>query len=132
LVLIFESVPFDTIVDDPLCSKFNLLINTTHQVLICTDERCRFILNPGAAREHISQRHKHREKLPTDFDKKLLEKHPQLTYTPMCPTEPVEVVFGLQPPKAMIQCPVCMHFFFTQNDFEWPTFPKLRGLSNQH
>jgi hypothetical protein len=90
-----------------------MVINALYHLLICME--CQECINPDDPRSHFVHKHKDR-KLPKDFNETILpilhREDPSLTYTPPCPTEPVDPIFGLQRPKPNYQiCGNCHRGF---------------------
>ncbi|KAF9440876.1 hypothetical protein P691DRAFT_715436 [Macrolepiota fuliginosa MF-IS2] len=101
------------VIETPLLREHALVINTTHQVLICIG--CKAVVNPREVRLHFVDHHKgfkSRRTLQKELEDNILHQYPKLTNRPTLPTEPVDPVYGLNPPKpGYMQCTTCNHFY---------------------
>lgn len=114
-----DRAPNDTIGHGPLLSKYGLLYNTTHRVLLCPREGCQVILHPDRIRDHIVKTHKEDERPLKDFDESIKQQYPEMTYQPAHPTTSVPIIFGLKAPSGTMSliCPVCFRGYSSTRAF---------------
>lgn len=102
-----------------LLEEHGLVLNTTHQVLICI--ACKGIINPRDVRSHFLDYHKElktRRTLQKEFDREIIHHHPNLTHHPILPTLAVPPLPGLAPPLPdFTQCKTCHHCYNTLRSF---------------
>lgn len=99
----------DSILDDPLLRRTPLIINKTHNMLICID--CKFAIRPEAALIHMRAFHASC-RVPPRFAAQLRIKYPSLVNKAPQFEEPVDPIFGLAiPPTLYTLCNRCLSGF---------------------
>jgi hypothetical protein len=98
-------------------SKYGLLYNTTHHVLLCPSLTCGVILHPQRIREHIVKFHKEYGPPSKDLNSEICGEFPEMTYHPIHPTTSIPVIFGLRPPTTTMSliCPICHHGYSSKS-----------------
>ncbi|EKM81396.1 hypothetical protein AGABI1DRAFT_125786 [Agaricus bisporus var. burnettii JB137-S8] len=103
-----------------LLNRYGLVVNTTHKVLICLG--CQAAIDPTAVRQHFFKNHKSHTTpldLQAQLDTEASTLYPDITSSPFHPTEPVDLIYGLEDPVAdYLQCNICKHCFASTKSFD--------------
>ncbi|EKM74174.1 hypothetical protein AGABI1DRAFT_133549 [Agaricus bisporus var. burnettii JB137-S8] len=109
-----------------LLREHDLVINTTHRILICIP--CKGIINPFDIRGHLQHHHKafkSRLTLQQEFDEEVLDEYFDLTDNPPHPALAVDPIYGLADPiPGHIQCGTCHHCYASRKTFNLHQCPK--------
>jgi hypothetical protein len=114
---VFGIPGLDTIIHDELLKNDGLIINSTHNILICLP--CTSIVNIHNFAAHYQRpNHRDKEKPAKDLGVRILAKFPSLTYAPTHPASPVSPIFGLDIPlKDYRVCVECSRGYRTKDSF---------------
>lgn len=114
---VFGIPGLDTIIHDKLLKNNSLIINSTHNILVCL--LCSSIINIHNLPAHYQlPNHCDKPKPTKDLGVHILSKFPSLTYTPVHPLSPVLPIFGLETPlKDYLVCVGCSRGYQNKESF---------------
>jgi hypothetical protein len=117
LCQVFGIPGLDTIIHDELLKNDSLIINSTHNILVCLP--CSSIINIHNLPAHYQRlNHRDKPKPAKDLGVRILSKFPSLTYTPVHPLSPVSPIFGLETPlKDYLICVGCSRGYQNKESF---------------